>query len=242
MGPFYVTPTTYQNLLVETGRGNNPVTLGPIRIHQTKKFQPFHYFASTLIRLNPNLINLKAFGTDGEPELIKAFNVCFPSAVHLRCTLHMATCAPSRSSTATGAPFRSSTATGAPSHSRMATGAPSRSSMTAGAPSHSCMATTAPSRSSTTTGAPSRSSTANGAPSHSRMATGALSHSSMATSVLSHSRMTTGAPSHSPMASGTPSLSSMAAISGANTFSQLTALRMSDAFPFSTALPIAILP
>ena len=32
---------------------------------------------------------MKAFGTDGEPELIKAFNVCFPSAVHLRCTLHL---------------------------------------------------------------------------------------------------------------------------------------------------------
>lgn len=89
LGPFYVTPTTYQNLLVETGRGNHPVTLGPILIHQTKKFQPFHYFASTLIRLNPNLIDLKAFGTDGEPELIKAFNVCFPTAVHLRCTLHL---------------------------------------------------------------------------------------------------------------------------------------------------------
>ena len=89
LGPFYVTPTTYQNLLVETGRGNHPVTLGPILFHQTKKFQPFHYFASTLILLNPNLINLKAFGTDGEPEFIKAFNVCFPSAVHLRCTLHL---------------------------------------------------------------------------------------------------------------------------------------------------------
>ena len=89
LGPFYITPTTYHNLLVKTGRGNNPVTLGPILIHQTKTFQPFLYFASTLIRLNSHLVNLKPFGTDGEPELIKAFSVCFPSAVHLRCTLHM---------------------------------------------------------------------------------------------------------------------------------------------------------
>ena len=89
LGPFYVTPTTYHNLLVKTSKGNHPITLGPILIHQTKTFQPFHYFASTLIRLNPRLINLKAFGTDGEPELTKAFNVCFPHAVHLRCTSHM---------------------------------------------------------------------------------------------------------------------------------------------------------
>jgi hypothetical protein len=66
--------------------------------------------------------------------------------------------------------------------------------------------------------------------------------------------MAYGAPSHPPMAAGAPFLSSTAAgapshsqvvadalsTSGANTLSQLTALRMSNAlsFPFSTALPI----
>ena len=89
LGPFYVTPTTYQNLLVETERGQHPIVLGPILIHQTKTFQPFHYFASTLISLNTALTKLKAFGTDGEPELIKAFQVCFPQATHLRCTNHL---------------------------------------------------------------------------------------------------------------------------------------------------------
>lgn len=89
LGPFYVTPITYQNLLVETDKGHHPIVLGPVLIHKTKTFRPFHYFGSTLIRLNPRLINLKAFGTDGEPELIKAFNVAFPKAVHLRCTNHM---------------------------------------------------------------------------------------------------------------------------------------------------------
>ena len=73
LGPFYVTPTTYHNLLVETERGNHTIVLGPVLIHQTKTFQPFHYFASTLIRLNPGLVNLKAFGIDGESELIKSF-------------------------------------------------------------------------------------------------------------------------------------------------------------------------
>ena len=89
LGPFYVTPTTYQNLLVETERGQHPIVLGPILIHQTKTFRPFHYFASTIISLNPELTKLKAFGTDGEPELIKAFHVCFPQATHLRCTNHL---------------------------------------------------------------------------------------------------------------------------------------------------------
>ena len=89
LGPFYVTPTTYQNLLVETARGQHPIVLGPILIHQTKTFRPFHYFASTLISLNPALTKLKAFGTDGEPELIKAFHFCFPQATHLRCTNHL---------------------------------------------------------------------------------------------------------------------------------------------------------
>ena len=59
LGPFYVTLTTYQNLLVETERGQHPIVLGPILIHQTKTFQPFHYFASTLISLNPELRKLK---------------------------------------------------------------------------------------------------------------------------------------------------------------------------------------
>ena len=89
LGSFYVTPITYHNLLVETSNGHNPILIGPILIHQTKSFRPFHYFASTLIRLNPRLIDLRAYGTDGEPELIKAFDICFPKVIHLRCVNHL---------------------------------------------------------------------------------------------------------------------------------------------------------
>ena len=88
LGPFYVTPTTH-NLLVKTSTGNHPIMLGPLLIHKTKMFRPFHYFASTLIRLNPQLLNLKAYGTDGEIEMIKALAICFPKAIHLRCTNHL---------------------------------------------------------------------------------------------------------------------------------------------------------
>ena len=76
---------TYQNLLTKTIRnGNHPTLLG-----QTKTLRPFHYFASTLICLNLNFTGLKAYGTDGEPELIKAFKICYPNAVHQRCTNHL---------------------------------------------------------------------------------------------------------------------------------------------------------
>ncbi len=34
-------------------------------------------------------MDLRAYGTDGEPELIKAFGICFPKAIRLRCTNHM---------------------------------------------------------------------------------------------------------------------------------------------------------
>ena len=99
------------------------------------------------------------------------------------------------------------------------------------------------------------SSHGTGASSHSGMTTGAPSHSPMA-SGAPHSCMAGGAPSFSSMAAGAPSCSHLVAdadadvpvvtadlsVSGANTFSQLTALRISDAFPFSTALPITIPP
>ena len=49
----------------------------------------FHYFASTLIRLKPELSRLQAFGTDGELQLTRAFSIAFPRAVHLRCVNHI---------------------------------------------------------------------------------------------------------------------------------------------------------
>ena len=51
LGSFYVTPSTFHNLLVKNKQGKHP----PVLIHQTtKKFEPFYYFASypyTLVRL-----------------------------------------------------------------------------------------------------------------------------------------------------------------------------------------------
>ena len=88
-GDFNITPIVYRNLLLEhRTKGYIPLMLGPILVHQQKKFCSYNYFASTLIGLKPSLRNILAFGTDGESELIKAFTTNFPNAIHLRCFRH----------------------------------------------------------------------------------------------------------------------------------------------------------
>ena len=91
-GDFNVTPIVYRNLLLEhRTKGHSPLMLGPILVHQQKKFSSYNYFAFTLIGLKPSLRNVLAFGTDGECELIKAFTNNFPNAIHLRCFRHFKT-------------------------------------------------------------------------------------------------------------------------------------------------------
>ena len=83
-GDFNVTPIVYRNLLLEhRTKGHSPLMLGPILVHQEKKFCSYNYFASTLIGLKPSLRNVLAFGTDGECELVKAFTTNFPNTIHL---------------------------------------------------------------------------------------------------------------------------------------------------------------
>lgn len=89
LGQFYVTPTTYPHLMLQdiTTR-KHPSLLGPVLVHQRMDFPSFNYFSSTLIGVNKNLRNVKAFGTDGQEALIDAFSHSFPNAV-LRCFIHM---------------------------------------------------------------------------------------------------------------------------------------------------------
>jgi len=88
-GDFNVTPIVYRNLLLEHRTKHHcPLMLGPILVHQQKKFSSYNFFASGLISLRPALRNILAFGTDGEVELYKAFMTNFPNALHLRCFRH----------------------------------------------------------------------------------------------------------------------------------------------------------
>jgi len=88
LGDFDVTVTTYKHLLLKNANGCNPVMLGPVFVHQRKKFETYHFFASSLTGLKPSLSDICAFGTDGEKALSTAFHTVFRQAVHLRCFLH----------------------------------------------------------------------------------------------------------------------------------------------------------
>ena len=89
LGDFYVTPIVFplRNMITKSN-GKSPTYLGPMLIHQTQKFSAYHYFASQLVSLQPELAKVKAIGTDGEQALYDAFSTVFPSAVHLRCFMH----------------------------------------------------------------------------------------------------------------------------------------------------------
>jgi len=88
-GDFNVTPIAFRYLLLEHRKeGHSPIMLGPLLVHQQKKFSSYHFFSSTLISLCPSLRNVKCFGTDGETQLFQAFQTQFPEAIHLRCFRH----------------------------------------------------------------------------------------------------------------------------------------------------------
>ena len=66
----------------------SPTLIGPMFVHVKKDFTTYHFFSSSLIGQQPNLVNLQAFGTDGETALANALSASFPNAVHVRCFLH----------------------------------------------------------------------------------------------------------------------------------------------------------
>ena len=69
-------------MLVSKQSGKSPVYLGPILIHKTQKFSSYHYFASQIVALKPELRNIQAIGTDGETALYNALKLVFTMASH----------------------------------------------------------------------------------------------------------------------------------------------------------------
>ena len=89
LGDFYVTVTTYQNLmLINRKSGTHPVFIGTMLVHQNRTYESYFYFASELLKHQNMLKNLKTIGTDGEEQLSRAFEDVFPQAVCLLCTIH----------------------------------------------------------------------------------------------------------------------------------------------------------
>lgn len=73
LGDFYVTLTTYRNLFLRSQRTNKmPVLLGPAFIHVERRYLDYQSFYTTLLKLEPRVSNLQAYGTDGEAALVDA--------------------------------------------------------------------------------------------------------------------------------------------------------------------------
>lgn len=89
LGDYFVTLTTYRNLMFKTKAGTEPVMIGPAIIHQRKLFESYHTLPSNMVKYHPPLKNLLVFGTDGEVNLYQAFQVTMEHSVHLLCDLHM---------------------------------------------------------------------------------------------------------------------------------------------------------
>ena len=90
LGGFYVTPTTYEQLMLEdVHTKKHPHFLGPILVHYRKNFSAFNYFAGILIEHCKRLREIQAFGSDGDPALIEALSHNFRAAKELRCFIHL---------------------------------------------------------------------------------------------------------------------------------------------------------
>ena len=89
-GPFYVTMTSYKNVMFLNNDGRHPVAIGPSIIHTTKEFDDYHYLSTQLKSHCKGFEALKAYGTDGEINIVNAFLCELPEAVHLRCKIHLA--------------------------------------------------------------------------------------------------------------------------------------------------------
>ena len=89
LGNFYVTLTTYRNPTLLGSRSQKaPVLLGPAFIHMQRRYEDYFTFFSGLLKLEPRLASLQAFGTDGEEAMVKALESCFSNGIGLRCFIH----------------------------------------------------------------------------------------------------------------------------------------------------------
>ena len=89
VGQYYLTLTTYRNLMLSNKTGAHPVFLGPALIHQRRLFDSYFQLPSGMLKYCPDLKNLLAYGSDGEKNITDSFDTCFSGAKHLLCDLHM---------------------------------------------------------------------------------------------------------------------------------------------------------
>ncbi len=91
LGKFYVTVTTFiYTHVVNKGTNKSPTFFGPMFVATEKTYESYFFFFSSLLKLEPKLSNVVAFGTDGEQAIVKAVKATFhDKIIHLRCFIHM---------------------------------------------------------------------------------------------------------------------------------------------------------
>ena len=90
LGEFYVTPTSYRNLLLCNVRDNQPLLfIEPTLVHMTRGYSAYCHLASKLKEEEPDIGDIRSVVTDGEAGLCKVLcKVFYPDALKLRCTKH----------------------------------------------------------------------------------------------------------------------------------------------------------
>lgn len=87
---FWVTDTSYTNeSLISENSGESPDFPGPIMLHFRKDTFTYQAFASHLVMINPDLKNIKKFGTDLDRALINGMRNVFEIADPLICVQHL---------------------------------------------------------------------------------------------------------------------------------------------------------
>ena len=95
VGNYYITNTCYENLRIlhasDKYRGKYPLEMGPTFVHTKRDTNNYVSFFSSLQRIDNELKDIQAVGTDGDEALMNAVTICFQDAQKLLCADHKKT-------------------------------------------------------------------------------------------------------------------------------------------------------
>ena len=92
LGDFYEATTSYKNPMLLKKQEKHPIHIEPMQFQHRKLKQSYQYFGKALKLFNPNISELKIYGTDNEKNLTDAFAVEFPIATNLKCFWYFKKC------------------------------------------------------------------------------------------------------------------------------------------------------
>ena len=84
-----VTTFTYSHV-INKSTSKLPTFFGPMFVHTEKNYNAYYSFFSSLMKMEPQVMDVIAVGTDGEQAIVKALKAVFSEkTLHLRCFIHM---------------------------------------------------------------------------------------------------------------------------------------------------------